>query len=52
MILDAGALIVVVNKWDAAGNKDKKAFTQKVRDELKFADYALVVFTSAKTGAA
>ena len=45
------ALIVVVNKWDATANKDKKAFTQKVRDELKFADYALVVFTSAKTGA-
>jgi len=45
------ALIVVVNKWDAAADKNKKAFTQRVRDELKFAEYAQVVFISAKTGA-
>ncbi len=42
-------VIVVVNKWDLA-NGDRKAFTAKVRDELKFLDYAPVVFASAKQG--
>lgn len=41
-------VIVVVNKWDAAGDKSKRAFTESVRDELKFLDYAPVLFASAK----
>ncbi len=41
-------VILVVNKWDATGNKDKKAFTQKIRDELKFLEYAPIAFISAK----
>ena len=45
------ALILAVNKWDAAPDKNKKTFTQAIRDELKFADYAPVTFLSAKTGA-
>ncbi|MGI8961363.1 MAG: ribosome biogenesis GTPase Der [Bryobacteraceae bacterium] len=44
------AVIVVVNKWDAAAGKSKRAFTEAVRDELKFLDYAPVLFTSAKNG--
>jgi GTP-binding protein len=44
-------VIVCVNKWDAVENKDKKAFTQKIRDELKFLDYAPVAFLSAAKGA-
>ncbi len=40
-------LIVVVNKWDLAEGSQKD-FTQKVRDELKFLDYAPVVFVSAR----
>ncbi len=44
------ALILCANKWDAAPNKDKDAFETTVRDELKFLDYAPVVFLSAKTG--
>jgi GTP-binding protein len=44
------AVIICVNKWDAAENKDKRAFTQKIRDELKFLDYAPIVFMSAKEG--
>ena len=43
------ALILCVNKWDAAKNKDKKVFLQQIRDELKFLEYAPVVFVSAKT---
>jgi GTP-binding protein len=41
-------VIIVVNKWDAAEGKSKRAFTETVRDELKFLDYAPVLFASAK----
>jgi GTP-binding protein len=44
------ALIICVNKWDAAPDKDKKKFTQEVRDSMKFLEYAQVAFLSAKTG--
>ena len=44
------ALIVCVNKWDTIDKGKKRAFEQQVRDELKFLDYAPVVFLSAKTG--
>lgn len=42
------AVIIVVNKWDAAGDKGKRAFTDSIRDELKFLDYAPILFASAK----
>ena len=42
------AVILVVNKWDAMEDKSKRAFTEAVRDELKFLDYAPVLFASAK----
>jgi GTPase len=42
------AVIIVVNKWDAAKDKSKRAFTETIRDQLKFLDYAPVVFASAK----
>ncbi len=42
------AVILVVNKWDAAGEQSKRAFTEAVRDQLKFLEYAPVVFASAK----
>ena len=44
------AVILVVNKWDAAESKSKRAFTETVRDQLKFLDYAPVLFASAKNG--
>jgi GTPase len=44
---DGRAIIIVVNKWDLNEKKDKKAFTEVVRDEFKFLDYAPIVFTSA-----
>jgi len=44
------ATIIVVNKWDVASGTNKKAFTETVRDELKFLDYAPVAFVSAVTG--
>ena len=42
------AVIIVVNKWDAAEDKGKRAFTEQIRDQLKFLDYAPIVFASAK----
>ncbi|MFL6352750.1 MAG: ribosome biogenesis GTPase Der [Bryobacteraceae bacterium] len=42
------AVIIVVNKWDAVEGKSKRAFTDEVHDQLKFLDYAPVLFASAK----
>jgi GTPase len=44
------ALVIVVNKWDAAVDKNQARFREKVRDELKFLDYASIAFVSAKQG--
>jgi GTP-binding protein len=46
---DGRCVIIVVNKWDLADG-NRKAFTEKVRDNLKFLDYASVVFVAAKEG--
>lgn len=45
------AIIIVVNKWDAIAKDDKtmKEFTDKVRREFKFIEYAPIVFVSALT---
>jgi GTP-binding protein len=46
------SVILVVNKWDAI-DKDTytvKAYEEKIRDAMKFLDYAPVVFVSALTG--
>lgn len=45
------ALVILVNKWDIAPNKDKAAFVATIRREMKFLDYAPVAFLAAKTGA-
>ena len=47
------AVILCVNKWDAAAgdapmHQKKEAFLEKIRDELKFLDYAPVAFVSAR----
>jgi GTP-binding protein len=45
--------IVAVNKWDLIENKQTgtpSEFERRVRDEMKFLDYAPVVFISALTG--
>jgi GTP-binding protein len=50
---DAGAsLIVAVNKWDAVEKDTYTAqrYEERIRDMMKFADYAPVVFVSAKSG--
>jgi GTP-binding protein len=45
------AVILCVNKWDEAKGKKKSEFERDLRDELKFLEYAPVLFISAKTGA-
>ncbi len=46
------AVLIVVNKWDLAGAKARlPEFAQRLRDELKFLDYAPIEFISALTGA-
>jgi len=44
------AMILVVNKWDVTKVKNRNTFTENMRDELKFLDYAPAAFISAKTG--
>jgi GTPase len=45
---DGRAIILCVNKWDAVEKKDKRLFTQNLRDELKFLEYAPIAFLSAQ----
>ena len=41
------AVVLCVNKWDAAREKGKRRFVEQVRDNLKFVDYAPIAFVSA-----
>ena len=46
-------VIIVVNKWDVLPDKDDKStlrFTEDLRDEIGFLQYAPVLYTSALTG--
>ena len=50
---EAGAsLIIAVNKWDAIEKNTHTTaeYSRRIRDMMKFADYAPIVFISAKTG--
>ncbi len=46
----AKGVILVVNKWDLATNKDMAESNRYIRSKLKFMPYAPVVYTSAKFG--
>lgn len=48
----ARGLIVAVNKWDVVekGPHTQQEYTDTIRRELKFADWAPVLFISARTG--
>jgi len=45
------ALILCANKWDLQPEGDRRVFEETLRDQLKFLDYAPLVFLSALTGA-
>jgi GTP-binding protein len=50
---EAGAsLIIAVNKWDTVEKTADatREYSQRIRDMMKFADYAPIVFISAKSG--
>jgi GTP-binding protein len=46
------SLIIAVNKWDAIERTEEttKQFEQRIREMMKFASYAPILFISAKTG--
>ncbi len=46
----AKGFIIIVNKWDLIENKDIAAWNKLVREHFKFASYAPVLYTSARTG--
>jgi len=43
-------VVVVVNKWDLAENKDKDSYIAEIRGRLKFLPHAQILFASAKLG--
>jgi GTP-binding protein len=43
-------MIIVVNKWDLVENKDIPAWERQIKNQFKFASYAPILYTSAKTG--
>jgi len=44
-------VIICINKWDLAAERHKPQQVQKVRDAMKYLEYAPVAFLSAKSGA-
>jgi GTP-binding protein len=46
----AKGIIIVVNKWDLIRDKDVAGVTKTIRSQFKFASYAPILYTSAKTG--
>ncbi|MCC6389904.1 MAG: ribosome biogenesis GTPase Der [Bryobacterales bacterium] len=46
---DGRPVIICVNKWDITSETNRKTFLQAVRDNLKFLEFAPVLFLSAKT---
>ena len=39
-----------MNKWDLVANKDTAEWSKKIKNRFKFASYAPILYTSAKTG--
>jgi GTP-binding protein len=46
----ARGIIIIVNKWDLVENKDTAAWSKNIKRHFKFASYAPILYTSAKTG--
>ena len=46
----AKGMIIIVNKWDLIENKDIARWDKLIKNEFKFAHYAPILYTSAKTG--
>ncbi|OGO30047.1 MAG: ribosome biogenesis GTPase Der [Chloroflexi bacterium RBG_16_56_11] len=46
----ARGIIIVVNKWDLIKERDTAGWNKLVRSQIKFASYAPILYTSAKSG--
>jgi GTP-binding protein len=46
----AKGIIIIINKWDLIENKSMAAWNKAVKGSFKFASYAPILYTSAKTG--
>ena len=46
----AKGIIIIINKWDLVENKDTIVWDKSIKNEFKFASYAPILYTSAKTG--
>jgi GTPase len=50
-IVEAGkSLIIIANKWDLVAERNTKKYTETIRDNFPFANWAPIQFVSAKTG--
>jgi GTPase len=43
-------MIIIVNKWDLIENKDIPGWDKFIKSQFRFASYAPILYTSAKTG--
>jgi len=46
----AKGMIIIANKWDLIENKDIAAWNRLIKSQFKFASYAPILYTSAKSG--
>ncbi len=46
----AKGIIIIINKWDLIENKNIAAWNKAAKGSFKFASYAPILYTSAKTG--
>jgi GTP-binding protein len=46
----AKGMIIIANKWDLIENKDVARWDKLIKNEFRFAHYAPILYTSAKTG--
>jgi GTP-binding protein len=44
-------VVLCVNKWDVVKERNKAAYAQRVRDAMRYLEYAPIAFLSAKEGA-
>jgi GTP-binding protein len=43
-------MIIIVNKWDLIADKDTRGWDKYIKSQFKFASYAPILYTSAKSG--
>src|SRR4030042_865207 len=46
----AKGIVIIINKWDLVESKDMTAWNKSIKNVFRFASYAPILYTSAKTG--